>query len=162
MATISFISRYNRWCVKAKTVKEAARSLVSILTMSWENAGPCCSWTPAFSHAGADSTACWPAEQLYEENNPYILTGNQRKDVVQYLHRGRGGCNANVMMPMRIRDTAIEMKCSRAQLETGLDFHKFSGLRTSLLNVTPLCSYRILKWHLNYPLSREGNNNHAL
>lgn len=78
------------------------------------------------------------------------------------LFKGGGLQEVNAMALVELRDRAVEMKPYRMLLQIGLHFPKASGLDTSFLNLTPLCSNRISKWHLNYTPSEELNNNHAL
>lgn len=66
------------------------------------------------------------------------------------------------MAPLKLRNDVVEMKPYRVLLQIALHFHKVSGLDTSFLNLTHLCSNRILKWHLDFTVSEELNNNHAV
>lgn len=78
------------------------------------------------------------------------------------LCKGGGLQEANAAALVKLYDRAVEMKSYRMLLQIGLHFPKASGLDTSFLNLTPLCSNRISKWHLNYILGEELNNNHAV
>lgn len=78
------------------------------------------------------------------------------------LCKGGGLQEANAAALVKLYDRAVEMKSYRMLLQIGLHFPKASGLDISFLNLTPLCSNRISKWHLNYILSEELNNNHAV
>lgn len=69
---------------------------------------------------------------------------------------------ASATAPLKLCNDAVEMKPYRVLFQIGPHFHKVSGPDTSFLNLTLLCSNRISKWRLNYTVSKEFDNNHAV